>query len=236
MIDTETTGLIEPKVTEVAKITLTEDFQLQEEYDYESLVNPEKDISYVAMGMTGLTNDMLLDKPKDYEIMGEFNPEPNIKYLVAHNIKFDLKALPDSYDYQHTKVICTLELAKKLVDKEESGDYKNATLFYYLGCHKNPITEYKGAQLHRAINDCVVTASVLKGMLDKYNITLDQAVEMSSSWKTNYKICNFKKHDGKHWKSVVNEDRNYVKWLITNDKFTDEQEKDYVFKVLKNQV
>jgi exodeoxyribonuclease X len=215
VFDTETTGLIEPEVVQAAYL----EYSSSMSNNREKLFGVSKPIEWVAMGLHGITNEKVKGKRK---WDGNFIPV-GTKYLVAHNASFDTQFLPKE-TIDNIKIVCTLKLAKKLIPKHECGDHKNSTLYYYLGCYKNPIgKEYLG-KTHTALSDCAMTLNVLVGILNKYNLTIEQAYEMMSSTEENkthqedVNVCLFKKHIGELWVDVVQKDREYCKWLLDGGK------------------
>ncbi len=67
ILDVETTGLSASgeKITEIA-IYIHDGKQVVD--SFESLINPEKKIPYRIIQMTGITNQMVADAPRFYEV------------------------------------------------------------------------------------------------------------------------------------------------------------------------
>ena len=67
VIDIETTGgsARHERITEIA-VYIHDGSQVIEEYS--TLVNPERNIPYFITSMTGITNEMVEDAPKFYEV------------------------------------------------------------------------------------------------------------------------------------------------------------------------
>ena len=90
--DFETTGL-DPnndKIIEIAAIR----FRHGEIVDrFVSLVNPEIDIPNLITEITGISNAMVFNSPKEAEIVDSFLDFLGDSPLVAHNIHFDEKFL-----------------------------------------------------------------------------------------------------------------------------------------------
>jgi len=218
VFDTETTGLIEPEVVQAAFIG----YSIQDKgitCFKEKLFGTSKPIEFGAMGTHGITNEDVKGRKK---WSGNFLPI-HTEYLVAHNAQFDTQFFKPE-ELVNVKVLCTLKLAKKLIPKHECGDHKNSTLYYYLGCYKNPVgKEYLG-KTHTALSDCCMTLNVLLAILSKYKLTIDQAYAMitnidgSNPVLEDVNICPFKKHAGKAWAEVIKVDKDYCQWLLDGGK------------------
>lgn len=89
-MDFETTGLNQyhDRATEIALIQETFDLS-QVAPEYNTLINPEKEISKFITRITGISNDMVAASPKFRDIipniMGFISHNNNTPYLVAHN-------------------------------------------------------------------------------------------------------------------------------------------------------
>lgn len=248
VIDFETTGLVNPSPVEFASITIPPDFSDELDWDYcQTFILPDKPVEWSAMGVHRITNEFLEEnhdvKWADLKDNGYWVGE-NVEYLVAHNAQYDLQFIPKA-QIDRVKVVCTLKLSRLLIDKSLCGDHKNSTLYYYLGCYKNPFMVEHLSKSHSALHDCVVTANVLITLLEKFNLTIEQAYEMLNTAETvksddnkantfngDYKTCYFAKHKGKQWSRVVREDADYVRWLIREGKIRDEATLTYINKLI----
>ena len=112
VFDTETSGLNDPEVIQAAYFSI-------DEYDLietkEQLFGCTKQIEWDAVGLHGITNEEVEGKPL---WTGKFLPYT--EYLIIHNASYDLKFLHPS-ELENVKVICTLKLARKLIDKTKCG-------------------------------------------------------------------------------------------------------------------
>jgi len=117
--DFETTGLDpdEDRIIEVAAIR----FQDGEIIDsFVTLVNPGKPISPMISRITGISNEMVRDKPHEDEIIDELLSFIGSDPLVAHNIQFDhnfLDSLCERYGKNKitNKLYDTLQLGRTLL-------------------------------------------------------------------------------------------------------------------------
>jgi len=151
IIDIETTGgsaRIE-KITEIAVI-LHDGEKVTGEFV--SLVNPERNIPWYITSITGITNEMVEDAPKFYEIARTIIELTEGRTIVAHNAKFDYSFLREEfkslgYNFRR-KLLDTVALSRKLFPGYRS---------YGLG----NICRELGIQIngrHRAAGDAMATA------------------------------------------------------------------------------
>lgn len=218
VIDTETASL-QGGVVEIAKVDFIEqDGSLSVVDAVSRLINPQRTISWGAMGVHGITPEMVSEAPTLAQVVYDYIPSSKIEYLVGHNISFDIRMLGEVFT--HHKTICTLALARKLIDKKECGDHKNSTLFYYLGCYKT--MEYEGVA-HRALYDSYMTYEILKALMVKFNLTLDDCYGLIN--KESAFVCNFPKYKGKLWTDVIKDNPDYIDWLLRSYNWSDKAEK-----------
>lgn len=230
VIDFETTGLgtkdVPAQPIQFGTVILNRGFGI---IDWnELIIKPTIPIEWGAMGIHGITNEYVENfSDMEYEAVSDGKwVLPQAQFLVTHNAAYDTKFICPK-QLANVKAICTLKLARKLIDKSLCGDHKNMTLFYYLGCYKDPIGDEHIGQSHSALSDATVTANILYAMLKKFNLTIEEAYQLVNGKDTSepntivINICFFKKHYGTPWKDVVQKDRDYVKWLLTGGKIQD---------------
>jgi DNA polymerase III subunit epsilon len=161
VIDIETTGTSGKtgKIIEIAIIL----FNGQAITDsFVSLINPECTIPYYITKITGITNDMVYNSPKFYEIAKQIVQLTANKVFVAHNSSFDYNFIKSEfaqlgYNY-HRKTLCTVELSRKLLPGHRS---------YSLG---NLCSDLNISIIgrHRAEGDALATVELFKILLQQY--------------------------------------------------------------------
>ena len=158
IIDIETTGLSpeKEKITEIA-IYIHDGNKIIDEFV--SLVNPEKSIPYFITRLTGITNDLVENAPKFYEIAKKIIEITENRIFVAHNAEFDygfIKAEFASLGYEFKRNrLCTVKLSKKIIPGHRS---------YSLG----KLTEELGIEVigrHRAAGDAFATVRLFEHLL-----------------------------------------------------------------------
>ncbi|MDD5185911.1 MAG: exonuclease domain-containing protein [Paludibacter sp.] len=163
IIDIETTGTSASfgKITEIAIIlhngtTITETFN--------TLINPECNIPWNITRLTGITNEMVSDAPKFYEVAKKIVELTAGRAFVAHNAVFDYSFVKEEfkrlgYDYKR-KTICTVKLGRKLLPGHRS--YSLGNICADLGIQ---ITDR-----HRAIGDALATTKLFEILISQNNI------------------------------------------------------------------
>lgn len=151
VIDLETTGFSNSdRIVEISAITLNpESFETVEEYD--TLVNPERDVSEDVTKVHGLTAAILEAAPTFNEIAPALARRLNASFLVAHNQSFDMRFLRNEFQRIDAKFdagipICTYQL---------TGSDLTTT------CSERGI-RIEGA--HRALVDARATAEVFRNV------------------------------------------------------------------------
>lgn len=166
--DIETTGLSKYRhcVTEIAAIRVKNNEIIDE---FQTLINPEKKIPKFITKLTGISDEMVKDAPKIYEVMPDFIKFIGNDILVAHNASFDYGFLEYNAKIhaQHNmenQKICTIKLARRLVPN--AGSRKLLSLCEYFN-----ITNETA---HRAMSDVLATKELFQKL---HNQLLKAGVE-----------------------------------------------------------
>ncbi len=167
-IDCETTGLDSQNdsVIEVAVVLFTFDEVLEE---FESLIDPEKEIPEASIAIHHISNEMVAGKPKIAEILPVILKLIGNKTIVGHGIKFDIDILAAAAaktgipcTITNNETIDTLRLARLYGDSPTNA-------LATLGLHFN--VDSDGA--HRAMSDVKVNIEVFKHLAGKYRTVAD---------------------------------------------------------------
>ncbi|MBR4439760.1 MAG: PolC-type DNA polymerase III, partial [Clostridia bacterium] len=160
VFDIETTGTMmsDDRITEIAAVKFR-DGDVAEEF--RTFCNPEKSISEKIQKITGITNEMVADAPKEAEAVKSFLDFCGKSVLVAHNAAFDTgfiaaacerNGVPFDYSYVDTVPLC-----RKYYPK-----LKNArldTVAKGLG--------YGDFRHHRAMDDTKVLAAIFRDLSER---------------------------------------------------------------------
>ena len=159
VFDIETTGLspVTEKITEIGAVKI-ENGEITERFS--QLINPQKPIPPNIVNLTGITDEMVADKPAIDTVLPEFLEFCKEAVVVAHNASFDTgfirKAATDlSLDF-HNKIADTLTLSRELFPDEKKHSL-------------NVVAERMGVSLenhHRAVDDAEATAGIFLKFID----------------------------------------------------------------------
>ena len=118
IVDIETTGngYTGSKITEIA-IFIHDGEKVVNEYS--TLVNPECSIPPFITNLTGITNAMVHNAPKFYEVAKKINDLTKGLIFVAHNVNFDYNIIKAEFKELgftfNRKKLCTVRLSRKLI-------------------------------------------------------------------------------------------------------------------------
>jgi DNA polymerase-3 subunit epsilon len=158
IIDVETTGSrpTYDRIIEVA-VVIHDGQQIVEHYS--SLVHPERLIPHFITELTGISNEMVQNAPRFYEIAKKLIELTEGKVFVAHNVRFDYSFVKSEFaqlGYTFSrKTLCTVRLSRKLIPGQPS--YSLGKLCRNIGI---PLKNR-----HRALGDAQATALLLDRML-----------------------------------------------------------------------
>ncbi len=159
VFDLETTGFSNKndKITEIGAVKV-ENFKVVDRFS--QLINPEKDISYKVQELTGITNDLIKDKPIIEEVLPKFVEFIGDSVLVAHNADFDMgfmqqKCREQNIEFKNTSVD-TLTLARTLLPHMKR--FRLNLIAKELGI---PLLNH-----HRAVDDAEATAHIFIKFLE----------------------------------------------------------------------
>jgi DNA polymerase-3 subunit epsilon len=116
-VDLETTGTTPTgdRVTEIGIVRVAEGEFVDE---WSTLVNPECSIPEDIRILTGITNEMVRDKPTFSELRREIHQRLEGHLFVAHNARFDYGFIKNEFrrvDMRYTAdVLCTVRLSRRL--------------------------------------------------------------------------------------------------------------------------
>ncbi|MBN1952172.1 MAG: GIY-YIG nuclease family protein [Bacteroidales bacterium] len=180
IIDIETTGgsPVTEKITEIA-IFLHDGEQVVDEYC--TLINPEKKIPYHITSLTGISNAMVADAPKFYEVAKKIVELTEGSIFIAHNVNFDYEFIRNEfkrlgYTYSRDK-LCTVQLSRRLIPGLPS--YSLGKICHELGIHIHG--------RHRAGGDAYATVKLFEKLL---HVSKDKDKSISSYNELNTKHLN----------------------------------------------
>lgn len=158
IIDIETTGgqIQRDRITEIA-IILYDGEQVIDEF--QSLINPERSIPYNITKLTGISNQMVADAPKFFEVAKRVVEITTGAIFVAHNVGFDYKFIKEEFSrlgYIFTrKQLCTVRLSRQAFPGRRSYSLENMIQFLNISVEAR----------HRAMADTKAAFFILKTVL-----------------------------------------------------------------------
>lgn len=162
IVDIETNGGFSKtgKITEIA-IFITDGEKIISEYS--TLINPESYIPPFIEDLTGISNEMVENAPKFYEVAKDIVEITKDTVFVAHNSRFDYSFVKQEfanlgYDYVR-ETLCTLSLSRKFFKGLRSYSLGNIC--------KDFDIELKDR--HRAFGDARATVELFN-MILKYDL------------------------------------------------------------------
>lgn len=158
IVDIETTGgsYRTERIIEIA-VFIFDGEQVVE--SFQTLINPERSIAPYITALTGISNSMVENAPKFYEVAKEIFQITENRVFVAHNVNFDYWFV--KYEFKRLggnfsrSTLCTVKLARKIFPKHRS---------YSLG----NICEALGIKIdsrHRAAGDALATVELFNRLL-----------------------------------------------------------------------
>jgi DNA polymerase-3 subunit epsilon len=159
VVDIETTGgsaRLE-RITEIA-VYIHDGNQIIDEYS--TLINPERSIPYFITALTGISNEMVEDAPRFFEVAKKIVEITDGNIFVAHNARFDYSFIRQEFSmlgYNFKRpLLDTVSLSRKLLPGHKS--YSLGNLCKDLGI------EILGR--HRASGDALATVRLLELLLE----------------------------------------------------------------------
>ena len=160
IIDIETTGGLakRDRITEIG-IVISDGKKVIDKF--ETLINPGISIPYNITRITGITNDMVQDAPKFFEVAKKIVDITEDTVFVAHNVNFDYGFIQNAFSslgYSFSKRrLCTVRMSRKAFPGLKS--YSLGNLIKHFGI------EVKDR--HRALEDAVATTKIFHKILQQ---------------------------------------------------------------------
>jgi len=226
LFDTETTGGGEKdRICQIAIGVLTKD-GCDYSIDY---CKPPVPISYGAMAVHGITEEMIADKPLFWDtdsakLLKNLNSANSV--LIAHNAKFDIDMAAKEELFWNGEVIDTFRCAKHLLTSES---YALQYLRYSLGLYKSEnddeakmLKESFGDMMsaHNALFDIYILKKLFFYLLETAG-SYKKLIELTAK-PVLLSTINFGKHRGKRFEDIAREDRSYLEWLKGNKQTDDD--------------
>ncbi|NQU62747.1 MAG: hypothetical protein HQ517_00465 [SAR324 cluster bacterium] len=185
--DLETTGSIRGKdrIIEIAALKVRNGQVMNK---FESLVDPQKKISWQIANLTKINNETVANAPIIEEVLPRFTQFAENGIFVAHNSLFDYSFIMSELERLNLKVfrpqidICTYRLARRLLPNVKARGISGLSVYF----------DYQMENRHRAMSDVLATKFFLDcflQQLEKMDIkTLFQLIELQRDRLTKKKL------------------------------------------------
>ena len=169
VVDLETTGgrmngrdgKAADAITEIGAVKVRGGVVLGE---FATLVDPQRSIPPQVVQLTGITTAMVCDAPTIAVVLPMFLEFARDAVLVAHNARFDMGFLRAAADqcgirWVRPQTLCTVELARRVLSREEAPSVRLAALARLFAVANEPT--------HRALDDARATVEVLHALIER---------------------------------------------------------------------
>ncbi|ORJ64468.1 hypothetical protein B5M45_01425 [Mycobacterium simiae] len=172
VVDLETTGgrsratdaAAADAITEIGAVKVRGGVVLGE---FGTLVDPQRSIPPQIVQLTGITTAMVCNAPTIDAVLPMFLEFAGLDcgaILVAHNARFDvgfLRAAAQSCEirWPSTQVLCTVQLARRVLSREEAPSVRLGALARLFAVATQPT--------HRALEDARATVDVLHALIER---------------------------------------------------------------------
>ena len=162
IFDVETTGLSPASGDRIIEIAALKINGLRPVEKFYSFIDPERELSFSAFQVNGITEEMLLGAPTSREVLPRFHDFLQGAAIVGHNIRFDLSFLCYELSLierklgEDTVVIDTIRMARHLLP--HLGRYPLWFVAHSLGIRRT--------QAHRAMGDVELTYEVFRRLIE----------------------------------------------------------------------
>lgn len=158
IIDVETTGGVarRERITEIAIVLHDGESVLD---TYSTLINPERSIPWNITMITGITDEMVANAPKFYEVAKRIVELTEGAVFVAHNVSFDYSFVREEFarlGFAYSRQqLCTVRMARKTFPGLPSYSLSNLKKHFGIQAERS----------HRALDDTLATVRIFEMIL-----------------------------------------------------------------------
>ena len=160
-VDIETTGT-NPKWNKILEIGAVKVREGRVVDSFSKLINPGVMVPYYITKLTGITDEMVIDKEDISDVLPEFIEFAGDDFLLGHNVMFDYGFLKQNAINLNLKFdksgMDTLKIARKTLPGLESRALDYLCTYYGI----------KDENHHRALNDARVTAQLYHILMEQF--------------------------------------------------------------------
>lgn len=167
VIDMEMTGLsaFRDKIIEIGAVKVSNG-KVSEQF--QTLINPNVNISEKIVGITGITNEIVREKPYIEDVLQDFLQFIGEAVLIGHNLRFDFSFLgqavcefgKDKHNNENfvRYGLDTLKIARKSMEAGISKRLEDLCEFFKISDSNH----------HRALNDAMITMQLYEILCKNY--------------------------------------------------------------------
>ncbi|PNK59777.1 exonuclease domain-containing protein [Psychrobacter sp. FDAARGOS_221] len=218
ILDTETTGLNEPHMTEAAYSIVDIDAEgkvIVIQAPRSKRFNPLKPISLGAMATSHICDEDVVNETPHTD----FRLPSKVQYLIGHNIDFDMQVLKNAGVTHTPKLICTKAMSNYLLPTLDS--HTLVALLYYF--HPT-IAREQAKEAHAAEYDIYFTQLVLGSLIELAKSQGHVITDMASLYQFSELAripthFSFGKYKGQAITDVAAtaDGAGYLQWLLNQD-------------------
>jgi len=217
-LDTETTGLEEnDEVIQLSYIVSRDGKKVV----MDSMYRPTCKISFKAMAVHGITEEMVADKERltsdSLLIRGLKKLDDSGAVMFIHNAKFDLGMLRRHGYETKMEVVDTLRCARHLFPEAEG--HALGVIYYQYGLYNSmeSIANEAGVDVkclgaHNAVYD-VLMLMLVSRFLIRYAGSVEKLIELTKT-PVMVKEFSFGKYKGRKIADIAKEDDGYLEWML----------------------
>lgn len=213
VLDIETTGFssIWAKIIEIGAVKL---MGREQAATYSTFLNPGCKISPKITKITGITNEMVRDKPRWEDELPRFYEFMKDAVIVCHNASFDWNRFLQNFLFRlgikaNNPVVDTIVLSKYYFPNETKHSLEDL-------CQRLGIERQKS---HRALHDAADTAKILLSLYDKF-IVNEKGGEVLSFPPPKKSLGIIKIKRVRYWEKQITPKRFYQRIYVTTNRGT----------------
>lgn len=219
-LDTETTGLEEKdEVIQLAYVVSKDGKKIA----MNQLYKPSCKISFKAMAVHGITEEMVADKEKlttdSLLIRGLKKMDATGAVMFIHNAEFDLDMLLRHGYKTNMEVVDTLRCARHLLTDAEG--HSLGVIYYQYGLYNSMPKlaaelgiDHTKIGAHNAMYDVIMLMLVAR-LLIRVAGSVEKLIELSNT-PVMIEEFSFGKHKGKKVADVARDDAKYLEWMLNS--------------------
>jgi len=227
---------VEHRITQLAYVVVEEKRGLSILSVEDEMCKPPVESSIGAIATTGITPEMLEDKPSYSELrathaLNELNNEENI--MIAHNLPFDNEMLRREGFENKMKLIDTLRVIRHVYPDIERHQMQWFRYGFKLYLKEAEEVRKIGKEVsaHDALGDVIVLKLLVEKLIED-GISIEKQIELTNMPILMTKM-RFGKYSGINFDEICKEDPGYILYMFAMEKAKsiDKQDSDFIYTI-----